>query len=169
MGINDLYFSQTANELITCSSDRTAKIWRVNFEEKKLEEVRTLELSEADSVQVKDNVDKQQLAVVLSNTQALTVGFNSDINVWEGEATAPVKTIRGHNAIVNQVINFNNKFVVSGDSSGRVLFWNPENGEAKRPVSQYQGKATVRALAVNSSSVYAAFDDQTAAQFRLND
>lgn len=68
MGINDLFFSQIANELITCSSDKTAKVWKVNFEDKKLEEIRTLELSQADADQIKDNVDKQQLGVILSES-----------------------------------------------------------------------------------------------------
>jgi len=32
MGINDFSFTEIENEIITCSSDRTVKVWKVNFE-----------------------------------------------------------------------------------------------------------------------------------------
>ena len=48
MGINDFCFTNKEWELVTCSSDRTAKVWNVNMEAGKLEEVRTLSLSEND-------------------------------------------------------------------------------------------------------------------------
>lgn len=80
MGINDLFFTSTPNQFITCSSDRTAKVWTLNLEEKKLEEVRVLNLSEADTSQIKDNVEKQQLGILMREDSIYTVGCNSDIN-----------------------------------------------------------------------------------------
>lgn len=58
MGINDFCFTANPNEIITCSSDRSAKVWIVNFETKKLDEVTTHNLSEADDKEFTDNVDK---------------------------------------------------------------------------------------------------------------
>ena len=64
MGINDFTFTNDPYEIVTCSSDRTAKVWRINLEAKKLDEVRTLELSSADNTELKDNVEKQILGVL---------------------------------------------------------------------------------------------------------
>jgi WD40 repeat protein len=58
MGINDFVFTSKPNEIITCSSDRTAKVWTLNFESKQLDEVRTITYSAEDDAEYKDNVEK---------------------------------------------------------------------------------------------------------------
>ena len=110
MGINDFCFTSNENEIITCSSDRTAKVWKVDFEGNKLDEVRTLVLSEADSEEFKENVDKQILGAIYSKEaqNILAVTHNSDLQVWSEEANTPVKTIRGHNSQINKVVLWKN-------------------------------------------------------------
>lgn len=68
MGINDMTFTGNAGEIITCSSDRTAKLWKLDIEGKDLQEVRVLNLSEADATEITDNVEKQLLGVAFDPT-----------------------------------------------------------------------------------------------------
>jgi len=63
MGIQDLAFSKNENELITCSSDRSVKTWKLNLEAKTLEDGKVLQLPKADVDGIKDNVEKQQLGL----------------------------------------------------------------------------------------------------------
>ena len=37
MGINDIKFLSTENEFVSCSSDRSIKHWKINFEENSIE------------------------------------------------------------------------------------------------------------------------------------
>jgi WD40 repeat protein len=62
MGINDFCFAEDG-QIVTCSSDRTVKQWKIN--DKTLDEERTLNLSEFDATGLKDNVEKQQLGILL--------------------------------------------------------------------------------------------------------
>lgn len=55
MGINDFVFAEEG-QIITCSSDRTVKQWKIN--EKTLDEERVHNLSEFDTTGLKDNVEK---------------------------------------------------------------------------------------------------------------
>jgi WD40 repeat protein len=60
MGINDFSFMEN-EQIVTCSSDRTVKVWSLKVEDKAIDEVRKLGLSEEDDKGLKDNVEKQQL------------------------------------------------------------------------------------------------------------
>ena len=103
MGINDMSFTGNPGEIITCSSDRTAKLWKLDLEAKELTEVRVLNLSESDTQEITDNVEKQLLGVAYdaSENLILTTSCNSDINIWSGEETAPSCTLRGHTNTIN--------------------------------------------------------------------
>lgn len=140
MGINDFCFTENANEIVTCSSDRTVKVWRVNFETKALEEVRTLGLSEIDTEEFKDNVDKQILGLAWNNGQVMSVSCNTDINAWAADHNSPVSTIRGHANTINKVANFKGQWIASGDNDGRLLLWNPKTGIATRSSSLFKSK-----------------------------
>jgi len=98
MGINDICFTGNEFEIVTCSSDRTVKVWKVNMEGQKLEEVRSLELSGADAEQIKDNVDKQLLGLAYNNVTKciMTASCNSEINMWNEESNVVDSTVRGH-------------------------------------------------------------------------
>jgi WD40 repeat protein len=62
MGINDFCFADDG-QIVTCSSDRTIKQWKIN--NPTLDEERTLNLSEFDTTGLTDNVEKQQLGLLL--------------------------------------------------------------------------------------------------------
>ena len=57
MGINDFSFGDQ-NEIITCSSDRSVKTWKIDIEGKVIDEVRSLTLSDFDDKGLKENVEK---------------------------------------------------------------------------------------------------------------
>lgn len=93
MGVTDLAFAEPQGSLLTSSSDRTVKKWKLDLAGKSLEEEKSFQVSEADEAQLKDNVDKQLLGVVYepNQKQAISVSCNSDLNVWnlEGEDNRP--------------------------------------------------------------------------------
>ena len=165
MGINDFAFGEDG-QIITCSSDRSVKMWKIN--EKTLDEQRVLNLSEFDATGLKDNVEKQQLGVLTESEKVYSVQCNSDINVWAPDNEVPT-TIRGHSNNVTKVINFNDKFMISGDQDGRVLCWNLESGSASRPVGVYKLPIGVQALACNSQFVYAGSADMNVMQFSMGE
>ena len=70
MGINDFSFGEDG-KIITCSSDRTVKLWKIN--EKTLDEEKTYNLSEFDATGLKDNVEKQQLGLMLHGQNIYSV------------------------------------------------------------------------------------------------
>jgi len=57
-GINDMCFTQNENEVITCSSDRTARVHKIDFDNKALEHKAVLNISDFDTEGYKDNVEK---------------------------------------------------------------------------------------------------------------
>jgi hypothetical protein len=66
MGINDFVFGAGENEVITCSSDRSLKVHQMNFDGKAIEEIRQLNLNQAEIEGLKENVDKQQLGCLMA-------------------------------------------------------------------------------------------------------
>jgi len=171
MGINDFVFTSEPNEIVTCSSDRTAKVWKINFETKKLDEVRTLTLSETDNLELKENVDKQLLGLLYekSCSKTMTVSCNSEINVWKEDCNTPETTLRGHSNTVGKVINFGNSCIVSGDNDGRLFVWDVATGLAKRASTQFKHKISVCALTCNSKFVYSASGDGSMGHFEIVD
>lgn len=85
------------------------------------------------------------------------VNTQSDINIWTKDNQAPAFTWRGHNKEVKALGNFNNQTLVSGDSEGRLLFWDVATKMAKRPTTNFQGVSSVLCIATNSQFVYVSY------------
>lgn len=169
MGIMDFVFTSSPNEVITCSNDRTAKVWTVNIEAKTVDMVRELVLSEDDLAAYKENVDKQSLGIIGFDKSILSVSMNSDINSWEEDNNSASHTLRGHANSVSAVANFNDKGMVSVDLDGRILFWSVETGEAQRPTSQMRHKIQALTVCTNSNNVYTSSQDSTMGHFVYSD
>ena len=169
MGINDMIFAGT-DELVTCSSDRTVKRWKV-VDNSSLTEAKVLNISDFDNTEYKDNVDKQQLGLLFheGSGNIFAVNNSSDINVWGKEAENAEKTIRGHCNSVSCVSPLGDKFIVSGDNDGRVLMWNSETGEASRPSGIFKHKIVIQSICTNSENVYSGSGDQHMGHFKLVD
>lgn len=150
MGINDFSFGQIDGQwhVVTCSSDRTCKLFP--FEENKLGEAKVLNLSEIDTNEYKDNVDKQQLAAVIAPAinSVLALSLNSDINS-HNYLDGSIHTLRGHRNSVAIVMNFNN-MLVSCDKDGRMLMWDPKTGDVSRPKDIYKHRIAIEAACCNS-------------------
>ena len=163
MGVTDMCFTTNQEELVTCSSDRNVKRWKLNIAEKQLDEVIAYEHSEKDQTELKDNVDKQFLGLAFDGAKndLYSVSFNSDINQWKADAGGQQSTltIRGHQNTVTKVVTLQNGSVVSTDQDGRVLAWNLETGLATRPDSLFKHKIQVECLAANSKYVYTSGGD----------
>lgn len=169
MGINDMIFAG-ADELVTCSSDRTVKRWKI-VENKALEQNKVLQISEADSSEYKENVEKQQLGLAFhpESGSIFAVNYNSDINCWGKDVEVPDKTIRGHSNTVGTITSLADKFIVSGDNDGRILLWNSETGEASRPSGVYKHKIVIVGLTSHGDNLYSASGDMHMGHFTLSD
>mmetsp|Transcript_9265 Transcript_9265/g.15584 ORF Transcript_9265/g.15584 Transcript_9265/m.15584 type:complete len:204 (-) Transcript_9265:632-1243(-) len=171
MGINDFAFSTTANELVTCSSDRSLKVWKMDVASKALDEVKTLSYTKADLEQITDNVEKQVLGVLVDEQKELilSASCNSDINVWQlaQEGSEASQTLRGHSNTVTKVVALSESTVVSGDQDGRILVWDTKTGLASRPPKNFRHKIQVVGLAANATHVYSGSADATMMQFEI--
>jgi len=99
MGIIDFCFNSNPWEIVTCSSDRTLKTWKLDLEAKSIELIGEMTLSDFDLNGYKENIEKQQLAVIFekNSKKFYALSNNSDINVWgEADGEKPIDTIRGH-------------------------------------------------------------------------
>ena len=172
-GINDLCFTANENEVVTCSSDRTTRLHRMDFENKALEHKNVLNLSDFDTQGYKDNVEKQQLGVLYSDLdqEIMTVNLQSDINVWSGAdlQEKPNKTIRGHSNAIKSVCVFNGAHPVTGCIDGRLMSWDMQTGLANRPVGHYKHKIGINALTCNSKYIYSAAGDQTMMVYEMKE
>jgi hypothetical protein len=97
-------------------------VWQVDVGGKTMDETKAYKLSAADSEGLKENVEKQILALQNDGDTVIAVSCNSDINRWELQGgEEPVETIRGHMNSVNALAMWHQKFIISGDTDGRVL------------------------------------------------
>lgn len=168
MGINDLCFTQNQGQLVTCSSDRSVKVWQVDVGGKTMDETKAYKLSAADSEGLKENVEKQILALQNDGDTVIAVSCNSDINRWELQGgEEPVETIRGHMNSVNALAMWHQKFIISGDTDGRVLVQDSLTGYVTRPEGAYKHKVSVTAVACNDKFVYTSASDMTMLSYEI--
>ena len=172
-GINDMCFTQNENEVITCSSDRTARVHKIDFDNKALEHKAVLNISDFDTEGYKDNVEKQQLGLLYSDKdqEILTVNLASDINVWPTAdlQEKPTQTLRGHANAIRAITLFNGSIPVTGDQDGRLLSWDIQTAQANRPSGLYKHKIGITALASNSKWIYSAAGDQSIMVYEMKE
>lgn len=165
-GINDFAFTHNENELVTVSSDRTARVHGIDFEAKALEHRAVLNYTDFDAQGYTDNVEKQVLGAAFSDIdqEFMTVNLMSDINIWDfkNPAEKPVLTIRGHSNTIKCMTVFGGSIPITGDNDGRILSWDVATGYANRPLGCYTNKVLVTALAANSNFVYSGYGNSTA-------
>lgn len=172
-GITDVAFTHNEHEIVTCSSDRTARVHRIDYENKTLEHKTVLNISDFDTNGYADNIDKQQLGVLFSDVdkELMTVNLHSDINVWPltSDAVKPAKTIRGHSNAIKAMTIFDGKIPITGDNDGRILSWDIKTAQANRPIGLYKHKIGITALACNSKFVYSASGDMAVMVYELKE
>lgn len=172
-GINDFAFTHNENEIVTVSSDRTARVHGIDFEGKTLEHRFVLNYSDFDSNGYTDNVEKQVTGAVFSDVdhEFFTVNNISDINVWRFDELTekPVATIRGHSNAIRAMTVFGGNVPVTGDNDGRLLSWNVATGMANRPTALYRHKVPVTCLASNSKYVYSGAGNSTLMAYEMKE
>ena len=133
-----------------------------------MDETKAYKLSAADQDGLKENVEKQILGVRNDGETVLAVSCNSDINRWELQGgEEPVETIRGHAHSVNALAIYKQKFIISGDTDGRVLVWDIQTGRCTRPEGAYKYKSGVSAVACNDKFVYTSGTDMTMLSYEI--
>lgn len=107
--------------IATSSSDNDVKQW--NIVEGDLKETRSFNPNEDG----KERVENQQLALISTSEQTLTVSLSSNINIWNHSALAegqrtPTTVIQGHSNNLSALTNANGT-LISSDQDGRIFSW----------------------------------------------
>lgn len=99
----------------------------------------------------------------------MAMTLNSDIHVWAGDSVKPTSTIRGHKNIIQRVQNLNSNLIVTCDSDGRVLSWNPLTSESQRPEGIFKHAIQITSSAHNSKFLYTASGDLHLMQYAIEE
>ena len=177
MTIIDCSFDKD-EDLVTCSSDRTVKSWKINYDDKTIDELNTFTYSDFDNEQYTDNVDKQILGVKYHTDTNSYLGIGhaySDIMVWtKGGDTKPAHVLRGHKNVTTKVLQFgkDSSLFVSCDQDGRLFTWDARQGtnlsNLKRPTGIFKHKIHIVAADCNEKNVYTGSADQEIMQWGRN-
>lgn len=109
------------SKIATCSSDNEVKHWNI------------VEGDQAELVSFnpnhdgKEKLENQQLGLISTPSETLTVSLNSNINIWnhsslsEGVRT-PSLTIQGHSNYISAIASANG-VLISSDQDGKVFSW----------------------------------------------
>ena len=165
MVINDLVFTDEANEFVTASSDGTARLHKFDVENKTIEHKRAFTYTDFDTNSYTENFAKQTLGVVYvpDDKEIITCNLSNDLNVYSlaSESDKPAYTIRGHTNVIRAITIFDGKTPITGCNDGRILSWDMETGQANRPLSLFKFNTQITSLASNSKYVYASSGDQS--------
>jgi WD40 repeat protein len=143
-------WSPDNSKIVTCSSDKTLKIWN------------------ADGSFVKDltlvgntTVDDQQLGVLWLNADTIiSVVLDGRLIFWNPAQDHPVRIQHGHNRPPEALAFYNGK-IVGGGGNGEIILWNPENSETEQFTgTQHVNKIT--GVGVVGDNLYSVSFDDTA-------
>ena len=78
-------------------------------------------------------VQDQQLGCLWSGDHLLSVSLSGQINYLDPkDPSKPSRIIEGHNKPITAIAKVNDKMIYTGDSDGRIVQWETENGVAKQ-------------------------------------
>ena len=123
-GIYGLSWSPDGKHLLSASGDKTCKVW--DIETRKV--VRTFDMG--------SEVADQQLACLWnsgSGDKLISVSLSGNINFLDnrtGGNGIVEMVVRGHNKPITAMSRVDSKTVYTGDSEGRLVRWNTEDGRA---------------------------------------
>lgn len=117
--IYDLNWSADDSELISASSDTTAKIWNTNFSKKK----RAVVIDSYTNLQHWSYVYCAAFHPTMKNPRLVVTGsYDHKVRIWDRETTNLLMELNNHQSRVNSVI-FNKVF---SRNKGKLIFieWN---------------------------------------------
>lgn len=134
-GVYGVSFSPCNGKLLSASGDKTCKIWDVETK------------SRVNLFEFGDDVLDQQLGCIWSKNHLVSVSLSGKLHYLDPRTPGGVTlTVEGHNKPITSVSRGrdDNKTLFTGDSDGRVVSWQTEQGVAtqvkgKGPSNQING------------------------------
>lgn len=111
-------WASDSNSLLTCSADRTVKVWDVATGTA----TTTFTLGTA--------VDDQQVGCLWQGNYLLSLSLSGDINYLDkSNPSAPARVVKGHTKPIMSIAT-HNRTIYTGDVSGRICSWSADTGLA---------------------------------------
>ncbi|KIJ13197.1 hypothetical protein PAXINDRAFT_81541 [Paxillus involutus ATCC 200175] len=107
--VNGIAYLPAGGGLVTCSSDKTVRIWNV-------------ELGEQEGMAMEHGGWVRSLAVTKDGKRTLSGGWDKILRVWDMEMHQPIAEWGGHQGFIDCIaMSPDDQLVASGDSDGRIL------------------------------------------------
>jgi hypothetical protein len=133
--VNGIAYLPAGGGLVTCSSDKTVRIWNV-------------ELGEQEGMAMEHGGWVRSLAVTKDGKRTLSGGWDKILRVWDMEMHQPIAEWGGHQGFIDCIaMSPDDQLVASGDSDGRIVIREmnlKEDGWIKRAI-QY-GRCSVNSI-----------------------
>lgn len=145
-----LCFSPDGSQLMTCSGDKSVKIWDVES------------ASELIVFKMGKNIEDMQQACLWMGDNLISVSFSGEINFLDkNNPDTPLRVLSGHiNNITALAISNDKSAVYTGSHDGRICKWNPNTGEAVRVSGSGHTSQVCAMESIEGTIVTAGFDDK---------
>jgi len=148
-GIYGCSWAADNNRLLTCSADKTCKIWNTASSSV----IQTFKFGEA--------LEDQQLGCLWQGNDILSLNMNGDISYLNEAHDRPIKIVMGHSTPIEALAyNRANDHFYTSDRTGRVIGWNRLDSKNVAFTGQ-QHKSKVSSLAVDNNTLYTVGLDDT--------
>jgi len=140
-------WSDDGKSLLTCSADKTVKLWDVATQTS----TTTFEFGSA--------VEDQQVGVLWQGNFLVSLSLSGDLNYLDkASPSKPTKIVQGHSKPTMSVATRGSTTFYSGDVSGRICSWDVATGVATPLANSHSNQASALALS-GENLVSAGLDD----------
>ncbi|XP_058801555.1 actin-interacting protein 1 [Phymastichus coffea] len=149
-GVYGVAWKPDGTQLLTCSGDKTCKLWDV--------ETRTL----VDEFIMGNTVDDQQVSCLWQENYVLSVSLSGFINYLDvNNPLKPLRIVKGHNKPITVLTTSQDKSTIyTGSHDGYVTNWKSSTGENDRIGGQGHGNQ-INGMKASANVVYTAGIDDT--------
>lgn len=125
-------WSDDGTKLMTCSGDRTVKLWDVATQTA----TTTFELG--------PNIEDQQVGCLWQGQYLVSLSLSGDMNYLDASSPSkPIKVIKGHTKpLMSVAVSKDSKTFFTGDVSGRICSWDVATGVADALEGGHTNQAT---------------------------
>lgn len=121
-GIYAVAWSGNSRSLLSCSGDKTCKIW--DIEVKKATTTFTMG----------NTIEDQQLGCLWSGNYMISISLSGNINYLDPRSPKPIRVINGHNKPITKMVkghDESNPTLITGGSDGRLVEWTIADGSTR--------------------------------------
>lgn len=154
-GVYGMAWSPDSKKLLTCSADKTCKIWN-------MDERHYISNKEETVFNMGTNVDDMQVGCAWIGSTLLSVSLKGYINYLDIEnPSKPKKVVKGHGkAIISSCLNEDKTLLFTSSFDGSIYCWNLATGEAE--IVEGDGhKSQVSKMFVKGTTLYTCGLDDT--------